>query len=848
MEIARLFATVGADTKGAQNALSGIDTRLKTTARNFKSVENNKITVDTSQAESALGRLGTTAKVALGTFAGNLLTSAVAKIGGGLAGIVEKGLDMNDVLERAQIGFTTMLGSADAAQKKITELKNFAATTPFEFKGLVENSQMLLGMGFRAEELLPTLEAVGNGLSAMGRTDRLQNVLLQLGQMRAKGRVLASEINLIAETGIPVWQIMSERVGLTVKELQKLGEAGELNADVFQKLLFEGLNARYGGSLAAASKTRAGLASNLEDILAQRAAQGTAGLSESLKETIKNTTNFLQGPGGDALAKSLDTAGTVAGTAFNQATAQLLNNGEVISKALETGGNVANAFSDGVVKGTDAVVNAAQTTYRNFTDTFNDLFQIKSPSRVMVIKGQQVAEGLIEGIESKQGEIVATMARVFGQKGAQSLFSRGVLFGPGFFTSGNAAFDKQIAAIGQSRGIDPALLFAQLLQESRFNPNAVSPAGARGLAQFIPGTARRFSLDPNDPLDSIRAQGDYMRFLLDRFGGRSDLALAGYNAGENRASLKRGEIPNITETKNYVGIITAIQGAIRAGFEAPQSSDSGGFAGWVLRSIFRRTPSLSASPGDRSGRDPFAASLPIFSAKPLSELANVTLPLAREGESIKFLVQSFPPVLDAYKELDRVAQQANQKAAISVADQKKNLATLTGQANQSKAIFKDIANGLTGVFSDAFGSIFTEGFSGFAARLKEGFGQLLSDIAAKFVQAGLYTLFNKLFGLGLGGGGGFGSILGGLFGGGRAEGGPILPGRAYLVGERGPEIVIPQSAGTVVPNAALAGAGSVQITNHFHITAPNGTIRQESQRQVAARAGESISAALERRR
>lgn len=291
---------------------------------------------------------------------------------------------------------------------------------------------MLLGMGFRAEELLPTLEAVGNGLSAMGRTDRLENVLLQLGQMRAKGRVLASEINLIAETGLPVWQIMSERVGLTVKELQKLGEAGELNADVFQKLLFEGLNARYGGSLALASQTRTGLASNLEDILAQRAAQSTAGLSENLKETIKNTTNFLQGQGGDALAKSLDTAGTVAATAFNQATAGVLNNGAVISKALETGGNVANAFSDGVAKGTDSVVNAAKSTYQNFTTTLDDLFQIKSPSRVMIVKGQQVAEDSSRAWSRSKAKSSRRWRRFSGRK-PRSRFSVEGFFRAGIF-------------------------------------------------------------------------------------------------------------------------------------------------------------------------------------------------------------------------------------------------------------------------------------------------------------------------------------------------------------------------------------------------------------------------------
>jgi soluble lytic murein transglycosylase-like protein len=114
--------------------------------------------------------------------------------------------------------------------------------------------------------------------------------------------------------------------------------------------------------------------------------------------------------------------------------------------------------------------------------------------------------------------------------------------------------------------IDPDIAVAQINQESRFNPNARSSVGAAGIAQFMPGTAKRFGLtNPLDPEQAMEAWGKYMSLLLRMFGGRYDLALAGYNWGENRATLRRAarEGKNITqysipaETKNYVKVIMA---------------------------------------------------------------------------------------------------------------------------------------------------------------------------------------------------------------------------------------------------------------------------------------------------
>lgn len=118
-----------------------------------------------------------------------------------------------------------------------------------------------------------------------------------------------------------------------------------------------------------------------------------------------------------------------------------------------------------------------------------------------------------------------------------------------------------IARAAQRWNVSAALLAAQLYAESGFNPAAVSPAGAQGIAQFMPATARAYGLaNPFDPEQAIDAQARMMRDLLGKFGS-VPLALAAYNAGEGRVSAC-GCIPSIPETQGYVArILGLLRGA-----------------------------------------------------------------------------------------------------------------------------------------------------------------------------------------------------------------------------------------------------------------------------------------------
>lgn len=121
------------------------------------------------------------------------------------------------------------------------------------------------------------------------------------------------------------------------------------------------------------------------------------------------------------------------------------------------------------------------------------------------------------------------------------------------WTSGNPHIDHLIKANADRMRLDPYLVFLVIEQESHFRVRAVSPKGAQGLMQLMPGTARRFGVKrPFDAADNIQGGTKYLRELMDMFGGQVNLVLASYNAGEG-AVLKYGRnVPPYRETREYV--------------------------------------------------------------------------------------------------------------------------------------------------------------------------------------------------------------------------------------------------------------------------------------------------------
>ncbi len=178
-------------------------------------------------------------------------------------------------------------------------------------------------------------------------------------------------------------------------------------------------------------------------------------------------------------------------------------------------------------------------------------------SRVEMEKSDQVLADARAKVEAARNQIAAA------NKPAPILLDASMNAAPSdvAWTTGNNTVDNLVRFYGNKYGVDPYLIFCLMSQESKFSKIATSPKGAQGLMQLMPGTAARYGVaNPYDVAQSIMGGTRNLKDLLQMFNGRIDLALAGYNAGEN-AVIKHGyTVPPYQETRNYVRLITARYG------------------------------------------------------------------------------------------------------------------------------------------------------------------------------------------------------------------------------------------------------------------------------------------------
>lgn len=122
---------------------------------------------------------------------------------------------------------------------------------------------------------------------------------------------------------------------------------------------------------------------------------------------------------------------------------------------------------------------------------------------------------------------------------------------------------SEVDAAARRHGVDPTLFAALVWAESNFRADAVSHAGAIGLAQLMPGTAAGLGVDPHDPRANLDGGARYLAEQIERFGD-DRLALAAYNAGPGRVA-RAGGVPQITETQNYVTRVADYATRLRGG-------------------------------------------------------------------------------------------------------------------------------------------------------------------------------------------------------------------------------------------------------------------------------------------
>lgn len=241
------------------------------------------------------------AAMSLSMVSGGGLGGLTLMIGGaGLAGamglLAGQSVALASSLETNQVAFTTMMGSAEAANQHLTDLQQFAAKTPFEFPELVDASRRLQALGFDAQQSIPVMRIVGDAVGSLGLgAQGIDRITLALGQMQSKGKVSAQEINQLAEAGIPAWAMIADRIGVSIPQAMKLAENGAISAGTGINAVLEGMQSRFGGGMERQADTLSGRFSTLKDSIGLVLTDIGQELISAFgfKEAISSTTSFI---------------------------------------------------------------------------------------------------------------------------------------------------------------------------------------------------------------------------------------------------------------------------------------------------------------------------------------------------------------------------------------------------------------------------------------------------------------------------------------------------------------------------------------------------------------------------
>lgn len=248
-----------------------------------------KIGADTSELRKQLNATKRQIRTAFGSDflkVSNTAAVAIGGIGAALAAAGVKAIEAAGKLQNVQTAFTNMLGSAQKAAAFTKDLQAFAAATPFEFNQVTSAAQKFLAFGFTAEQVIPTLTAVGDAAAGVGLgAEGINRVTLALGQIAAKSKVQSDEMLQLTEAGIPAWQMLADKIGVSVPEAMDMVTKGMVDAQTGISALVTGMSQKFGGMMEQQSKTIQGTWSTMMDGIEQTAGQVGLRLAESLNVT-----------------------------------------------------------------------------------------------------------------------------------------------------------------------------------------------------------------------------------------------------------------------------------------------------------------------------------------------------------------------------------------------------------------------------------------------------------------------------------------------------------------------------------------------------------------------------------
>lgn len=191
---------------------------------------------------------------------------ATAGIGIAIAAVGFKLIQGAGEIEQIRIAFETMTGSAEVAGKLLKDITQFAAKTPFQLKELFIGTKKLLAFGFAADEIIDKMTVLGNIASGVGR-NKMPNLILAFGKIRAKGKATMEELNILLEAGVPILDELAKNMGVNTSEIIRLTSRGKIGFKAVDEALTSlgSGTGKFGGLMEKQSKSFLGILSNIAD-------------------------------------------------------------------------------------------------------------------------------------------------------------------------------------------------------------------------------------------------------------------------------------------------------------------------------------------------------------------------------------------------------------------------------------------------------------------------------------------------------------------------------------------------------------------------------------------------------
>lgn len=253
---------------------------LKLTINNIRNVHN-----ESERAAQSAAKLGNTLSTAIGTAIGFTVANAFRQLNYQMRIFTTTALENIAEIERLELSFKSLaarelvttglyedLGAAQAeATERAKELvewnQELAILSPFDQADIANAFKQALAYGFVIEEAKLLTQTVVDFTAATGASgEAANNIVLALGQIRAAGKLTGQEVRQLVNQGIPVWQILSDAIGMTTAEVKKLSEDGLIPADLAITAIVKSLRKDFAGAAAAQQETLSGLINSLGDL------------------------------------------------------------------------------------------------------------------------------------------------------------------------------------------------------------------------------------------------------------------------------------------------------------------------------------------------------------------------------------------------------------------------------------------------------------------------------------------------------------------------------------------------------------------------------------------------------